>query len=152
MGFSEYLTQLKDMKGEDNEETLELHKMCESADTYLRSFSWVANIEEVKFGFGIGSIIAIFLFRVVLKNGTTEYLWVIEGDLPNAYLVTDQAKTPKQALIIYCDLMNDWINAIRNKASTENIFPVDAAPTKENADLLEKRVMFLQSKIIPTML
>lgn len=49
--------------------------------------------------------------------GTPGALWVVAGDLPSAYLVTDAAPTATAtaALAIYCSLMQDWVEAVREK-------------------------------------
>lgn len=137
------------MRGEDDDETKELQKTLDEARSYLGTFPWCTRIEEEFFGFGVGGIVAVFFFRIQPVGATDSWLWVIAGDLPSAYVVTDQATTPVRALEIYCDLMEDWIGAVRQK-DLRDVYPVMAEPTSENADLLENRVVFLRTKIIPT--
>ncbi|MDI1452115.1 hypothetical protein [Polyangium sp. 6x1] len=137
------------MRGEDDDETRELQATLQEARTYLASFTWCAGIEEEFFGLGIGGIVAVFLFRIRRVGATDEWLWVIAGDLPSAYLVTDRAASPTQALEVYCELMEDWIRAVRRGGNLRDVFPVQANPSSANADLLEKRILFLRGKIIP---
>lgn len=93
-------------------------------------------------------VVAVFLFRIRAVGPIDQWLWVITGDLPSAYLVTDRATSPVRTLEVYCELMADWTCAVR-KGNLRDTFPVEAEPTAENADLLEKRVALLQTQILP---
>lgn len=137
------------IRGEDDEETRELQEMLQRARAYLLSHDWVEKVSEAYLGFGIGGVVAVFLFRTKLKGGTEELLWVVEGDLPSAYLVRDRATTAAAALETYADLMQDWVDAVRNGADLRDVFPVDAPAEEEYALLLEKRIKLLQRDIIP---
>lgn len=72
------------------------------------------------------------------------WLWVIVGDLPSAYLVTDDLKSPRDALEGYCELMMDWVNAVKTQADLTHQFPVEAPPTLGNAAALKKRIGMLR--------
>jgi hypothetical protein len=137
------------MRGEDDDETRELQATLEDARSYLASFTWCAGIEEEFLGLGIGGIVAVFLFRIRPVGAIDEWLWVIGGDLPSGYLVSDRAASPARALEVYCEMMEDWIRAVRRDGNLRDVFPVMAKPTSANADLLEKRIVFLRRKIIP---
>lgn len=136
------------IRGEDDDETRELRAALEEARSYLTSFSWCTRIEEEFFGLGIGGVVVVFLFRIRPVGAIDHWLWVIAGDIPSAYLVTDRARSPVDALAGYCELMEDWIRAVR-QGNLRDAFPVLAEPTAENADLLEKRVALLRTQIIP---
>lgn len=139
------------IRGEDSEETVELRQMLKNAKLYISSFDWCPDIDKVFLGFGIGGVIAVFLFRFVQPIGEEkdDVLWVIEGDLPSAYLVTDDAPTPRAALQIYCELMEDWVAAVKTGSSLETVFPVRAKADNENAIMLERRISFIRNKILP---
>ncbi|MRG97254.1 hypothetical protein [Polyangium spumosum] len=140
---------ITDMRGEDDAETNELQAMLRAARDYMARFPWCAAIEEEHFGLGIGRVVGVFLFRIRPVGAIDEWLWVIVGDVPMAYLVTDRASSPTQALEVYCELMDDWIRAVRGSGDLHEAFPVSAMPTPANADSLEKRVEFLRKKVIP---
>lgn len=141
---------VSDMRGEDEEETSELGEMLRDARDYLTRFAWCAGIEEEYFGLGIGGIVAVFLFRIQPIGEADEWLWVVVGDLPSAYIVTDRAPSPGKALAVYCELMEDWIDALRSGGDMRRVFPVNASPSAEHADQLEKRIALLRKKILPT--
>lgn len=149
-GYSlENLVPTGQMTGEDEEETVQLRTMLADAKEYLMGFEWCHAITREFFGLGVGGVVGVFLFEIEAQPNVDNALWVIVGDLPSAYLVTDDADTPCSALRIYCDLMEEWILAIRSKKKLSEAFPVAAPPTSENANLLEKKVAFLRSEILP---
>lgn len=143
------LTPVDVMAGEDDEETSLLRESLEEARAYLKGQKWCRSIRSERFGLGVGGVVAVFLFELAGDPGVDDLLWVVSGDLPLAYLVTDSAPTPAAALELYCDMMEDWINAARGKAALGDVFPVAVHPTEENAARLEKRVAFLRSEVIP---
>ena len=103
------LTPVDQMRGDDDEDTALLKGMYEEAASYLRGFKWCRRIAEAYFGLGIGGVVAVFLFRIEGPPEVDQWLWVVVGDLPPAYLVTDDAPTPAVALEVYCSLMADWV-------------------------------------------
>jgi hypothetical protein len=143
------LTPVKDMSGEDAEDTDLLRASLEEARIFLSSFGWCHAIKEIYFGLGVGGIVSVFLFHIDRIPPADEWIWVVTGDMPSSYLVTDAAHTPVAALERYCDLMEDWATAVRGGRSLTGLFPVAAHATQENADSLSKRIEFLRKEIIP---
>lgn len=138
------------MAGCDESETNSLHEMLKSAEAYLTSHKWCPAIVERFFAFGVGGVIALFLFRLSEKiHGTDDLLWVVDGDVPAAYLVTDKAPDAGAALAIYVELMEEWANAVLSGSSLESVFPVDAAPTPEHANMLLSRTQYIRDRLIP---
>jgi len=142
---------VEEMKGDCEKDTNLLKEMLEKAINYLESYKWCPEIEKIYFGFGIGKIVAVFLFKFKgkIKDSDDEFLWVVVGDLPSAYLVIDNAPSPKEALEGYCELMEDWVNAVRNGTSLKDVYPVAASPTEEHARMLSSRINSLRRDIIP---
>lgn len=144
---------LSQMVGEDSEETELFRQAAEEARNYLKPFNWCNDAADEYFCFGIGGVIQIFLFRVVRvleqEKAVEEWLWVIVGDLPSAYLVTDDDKSPHDALLTYCNLMKDWVATVQSGGDLGQVYPVDAAPTEENASMLLTRVDFLLGEVLP---
>lgn len=137
--------------GEDDSDTKLLNEMLQRAELYLRSFKWCPPITEKFLGCGVGGVVAAFLFRFAKRiNDTDDQLWVIVGDVPSAYFVTDEAPNATTALSIYCDLMEAWAHAVSDGSSLENIFPVAAPATPEYSTMLLSRIRFIREQIIPT--
>lgn len=143
--FSERL-----IKGDSEEDAMALKSMAQAARIYVESFDWACPIKDIHLTFGIGEVIAVFIvkFTSPLASGDTS-IWVIIGDIPSAYMVADDIQTPQMAMEVYCDLMEDWANAVLDGSSLADIFPVRAEHCKENARSLLTRVGFLRKEVIP---
>jgi hypothetical protein len=138
------------MRGEDSDETELLKQMLEEAADYVSDFEWCPAISSTFWGFGVGGVVAVFLFEFDSEvKGTDRYLWVIVGDIPCAYLVTDAAPNPEEALGEYCQLMEEWANAILEGSPSPHVFPVSAPPTRQYAEMLLSRLGFIRKEIIP---
>jgi len=140
------------MKGDDEEDTELLREMLAEAKSYVRSFTWCKSIREEFYGNGVGGVVAVFLFRIEPGPGaptSDEWLWVVTGDLPPAYLVTDRAHDPHAAVEAYCGLMEEWIRSVRAGKGLDTVFPVAAEPTLETASLVERRIAFLRQDVMP---
>ena len=138
------------MFGDDEEDTRLLRKMASEAHDYISNFSWCKSIREAYFGDGYGGIVAIFFFHIEpSRPGADEWLWVVVGDLPPAYLVIDECKIPSQALEGYIDEMSDWVSLAKEGRSSENAIPVNAPATAEFAEMLESRLKVLRETIVP---
>jgi hypothetical protein len=78
------LTPVAKMTGEDEEDSRLLREMAIKARDYINSFRWCLPIREMYLAFGVGYVIALFLFEFEGKiGGTDDTLWVVVGDLPS---------------------------------------------------------------------
>jgi hypothetical protein len=139
------------LQGEDARETQQLEIMLGRAREYVESSCWCSRILDAYFGFGIGEVVALFLFEVEIQTGAREWLWVVEGDLPSAYLVTDHAPNPRAALQVYCELMEEWAAAVQNRLPLDQVFPVKAPADAAHAAMLRKRIALLREQVLPAM-
>ena len=136
--------------GDDAEDTWLLREMASKAHRYISNFVWCRSVREVYFGDGYGGIVAVFFFQIEpSRPEVDEWLWVVVGDLPSAYLVTDNCKTPSQTLERYIDVMSEWVELAREGRSSEDVIPVNAPATPESAKMLEGRLTVLREKIVP---
>ncbi len=143
------LVPMDELSGEDEKDTRLLRRMGEEAKQYLLSFQWCKAIENGWFGYGVGEIVAVFLFEIVPATvDIDKFLWVVIGDLPPAYLVVDESPTALDALRTYVELMEEWIAAVRAGKSTEDCIPVNTPATLENAEALERRLAFLKREFL----
>lgn len=140
-----------DLIGEDAEDTRLLRKMAQEAEAYLASHRWAPPISQLLLGYGLGGVLALFLAQLSapLPGGEDDCLWVVVGDLPPAYFVTDAARTPREALGVYCELMEDWADRVLAGDDLGETFPVEAAPTDQHARMLKDRLGFVREKLIP---
>jgi len=138
------------MFGDDAEDTRLLLEMASKAQHYISRFSWCQSVREVYFGDGYGKIVAVFFVHIEpSRPEVDEWLWVVVGDLPSAYLVTDNCKTPSQTLERYIDVMSEWVELAKEGRSSEDVIPVNAPATPESAEMLERRLRVLSEKFVP---
>lgn len=143
------MTNDRKIVGCDEEETRLLNAMAEEARQYILAFSWAPRKFECNFIWGVGGVFAIFLFDFgQLIAGTDDKLWVVVGDIPSAYLVVEPDDSPRDATERYCDMMDQWCSAVKNKADLSDVYPIQAAPTLINADLLKRRINFVRQDLI----
>ena len=142
---------LNEISGADPEDTQFLQALAEQASNYVRSFRWCPPIEQLLLAFGVGGVLGLFLVRFERPIGGADdrELWIVVGDLPSAYFVTDDAESPAEALETYCELMEDWADQVLSGAGVSGSFPVAAEPTTEHAEMLKSRLEFIREKLIP---
>ena len=120
------------------------------AREFISSFSWAPSVHKSTLCYGVGGVIGIFLFEFdSCIEGADDKLWVFVGDIPSAYLVVDGDDDPQQAAERYCELMEDWCEAVEQKSDLSEVYPVNAPATSENSELLRKRINFIRSEMMP---
>ena len=142
------LQRVPDIMGDDAEDTALLDN-GRSAARYITSFAWCPPIGSMYLAYGVGGIVAVFLCDFAQKIANSDkQLWVVVGDLPSAYLVVEPGDGPTEVLESYCDLMQQWVFAVRSSGDLSKVFPVGAGPTPEHAEMLEQRIATLRELII----
>lgn len=133
----------------DAAEAALLPGMLAEAERWLCTNRWCNDVRARYFGLGVGGVVAVFLFEIDnLASPEDALLWVIVGDIPPAYLVTDEARTPKRALARYIELMREWVEAASSGRPVGKLIPVNAPATPANARLLSQRLDFLQREFV----
>lgn len=142
-------TPVDSMRGEDDSETREFQRLHREAEDFLGSFAWCGGIKSARFGFGVSNVVAVFLFKIrMLRPDVDELLWVVVGDVPPAYLVTDDAPDPAAALRAYIREMWRWVEAVRSGTAVTDLISVNAPPTSGNAEDLANRLNFIEREIL----
>jgi hypothetical protein len=120
---------------------------------YVQGFAWCRRVRAIYEGLQEPGIIGIFLVQIdPARVGVDEWLWLVVGDVPPAYLVTDDAPTPAAALDTYIVLMDSWVSAVREGRSVDDLIPVNAPPTTEYADMLASRLRILRKTVLGELL
>ncbi|HYJ41001.1 MAG TPA: hypothetical protein VEW08_09435 [Steroidobacteraceae bacterium] len=137
------------IEGEDPEDTELLREMAAEARDYIEDFEWAPRITSIHLAFGIGGVVAAFLFQFdeVIED-SDDALWVIVGDLPSAYVIVEPEDDGMSALSRYCEMMEDWTINVLEGNSLDDSFPVDVEATAEHAEMLNQRIAFLRTEII----
>jgi hypothetical protein len=151
------VTPAADYAGEDETDRALIEEMLETARGFLEGFRWCRRVRETFVGQAIGRVVGVFLFRIdPAREDVDEWLWVIVGDLPPAYLVTDEASTPVAALKTYIELVEEWVEAVEQGTPVDDLIPVATAGgrelvdvTPETARMLKSRLDFLKESIVP---
>lgn len=147
---AKFVTPMDLISAESEEEKSLLVRFASDAEDFITSFSWCRGVQEKYLGNGVGGIVGVFLFHIVPQSPKVdEWLWVIVGDIPPAYLVLDKAKTPSAALKSYIDEMFRWISAVEAGRPTGDLIPVDVSPTAEHASMLRRRLNMLRNELLP---
>lgn len=127
----------------------ELTDLEEAALNYIRSFAWSGEVLAMYDGFQEPGILGVFLVHLrPAQPQVDEWLWIVVGDLPPAYLVADDNPTVAQAVTGYADEMQRWADAARAGAPVDDLIPVNVSPTKEFADMLSSRLTILRGTIL----
>ncbi len=138
-----------EMRGDDEEDTHLLEEMREEAVNYLTSFRWCLQIIDSYFGLGVGGVVAVFLFRIEPgRENVDEWVWVVVGDLPPAYITVEDAPNPATALDGYIGAMQEWVDAASAGRTVDGLIPVNVPPTREYAEMLQSRLRFLDDEIL----
>ena len=119
------------------------------AREFLNAFPWCNAIQTIYVGCIVEGVVGVFLFEIIPSAPEIDkQLWVVVGDLPPAYLVTDQAQDPASALKLYIKEMKAWVIAVKSGSAIDHIIPVNAKASMENAAALDSRLNFLAKKVV----
>jgi hypothetical protein len=116
---------------------------------YFGRQRWCDSVTESVVAYSVPRVVSVFLVTIVPRADTDTVLWCVVGDLPSAYFVTDDTSGPAEALDVYIELMEDWAACVRDGGGLDEVFPVEAAASLETAALLEDRMRFLRSELVP---
>lgn len=128
--------------------------LYDRAVRYIESWEWCPPIASVHLAYAAGGTLAVFLvtFAEGVEDTDEDQLWLVAGeDLPTAYLVTEEAPDARVATIIYGELMQDWIDAVLARQPLDEVYPVEMAPTVQNATALQARLDHLGRVVVPAM-
>ncbi len=140
---------VEDFTGQDAAETAAVQAAVSRSRDFLRSFRWCGGIAASYVGIAVPEIVFVTLHQILpLEAGVDEWLWTVIGDLPSAYLVTDGASTPEEALEAYVGEMRSWVQAVQLGQPTEDLIPVNSPATAEYADMLRKRLEIIEATLL----
>jgi len=90
--------------------------------------------------------LAIFLFKInPLHVEVDDYVWIVVGDIPPAYIDVESGKNPKEVLESYIFVMNDWVSNVLEGKGVGESYPMNVLPTMEYATMLKNRLVILNS-------
>jgi hypothetical protein len=140
------------IRGDDDLDTQLLRKMAEEAVRYARSFRWCRELHEQFFVDGYGGIVALFLFRITIRKvEAPEWVWVVVGDMPSAYMEFEVAPTPHAALLRYIEGVEEWLTATPEERASGDLIPIEIPAGDEFLEMLRVRIDTLRSLVLPHM-
>ena len=127
----------------------EVRELAEEAEGFLASHRWCKKVTEVRLAWATAGVLGVFQIDLIPASpGVDSTLWVVVGDIPPAYLVTDDAPTWRDALRGYVAEMSRWVHAVRHGLPLDDVIPVEAETTPEHAEMLASRLAFIETEII----
>lgn len=131
---------------QDAADAIEMRKF---AHTYIDSFPWCESIRQDYVGMFFSGIVSVFLFNInPARPGVDDWMWVVVGDIPSAYIACENARNPAEALDAYIGAMAEWAAAARAGDDVKHLIPVNVPPSIESAERLQRRLDFLDSEIL----
>lgn len=128
----------------------EVAELAARARSYLESMPWCKRVVAGWVDSSWGYILGVFYFKLVpADSGAPEYVWIIVGDIPPAYLDVDCCRTGKDAVGGYLAEMEEWVNRVLcGKPMDESVIPVNVPPTRKWARELQGRLDLLRRFIL----
>lgn len=140
---------VESFQGENSEDGALCREQFDGALRYVASFDWCGGINEIYVGHCIGGIISLLLVRIApARANVDEWIWVVYGDLPPAYIAPADAR-PSEALAAYLHQMRRWVDAAQAGEPVDGLIPVNVPPTREWAEQLGRRLGFLETEVLP---
>ena len=145
-----YAVPITALRGEDDTDTNLLRDMAERAVQYIRSFEWCLELHEQYFGDGIGGVVALFLFRISIRElAAPQWVWIVVGDLPSAYFGFEGFTSPYAALLLYIEGVEEWLAASWEERASGELIPIEVLPRPEFLEMLRGRAAMLRSAVLP---
>jgi hypothetical protein len=128
--------------------TEDLTKFINEARVYILSQSWCMEVQDGWLAEEWEGILSVFLFKIKpINKDVDDYVWIIVGDIPPAYIDIESAKTSSEALYAYCYIMKDWAETVIAGKSVEDCFPINVEASEKHAQMLLSRISFIESNL-----
>lgn len=124
------------------------------ARTHVESWASAPPIAEVLLAFGVAPMVGLFLVRFAEPIARGELaganeMWAVAGDLPPMCFETDDARTPAEALQLYCAIAEDWAQTALAGGDLSACYPIRVEPSREHAEMLLSRTTFVREELVP---
>jgi|GEM_PF-3367070 len=128
-------------------------ELCEEAVRFVTHHSWCMALFKTYFDRGFEEI-SVFVCEVEVREHGPQSIWVIVGDVPPVYLMSD-IRNGAEALQFYCRGLTAWVaearlgrdpNRDRPVLSKEAYEPLQ--PTEQLCKMIEGRVRFIEEVLL----
>lgn len=131
-----------------SEKDKNLYGLSVEAKNYLLRHKWCKSILSGWLAVYWEGVLGVFLFEIEPSgSGVDEYVWIVVGDIPPAYVDVESGENSREVLESYVAIMRDWADTVLKGESVEDCYPVEVPPTKEYADMLQNRLDLLDTFI-----
>lgn len=129
----------------DFEGDIKLEEFCNQGRNYIKRFTWCEGVNKSWLAYYLEGIFATNIFEVSSSNPNVDkYIWVLTGDLPPAYVDIKSASYPLEVLSAYIEIMQDWVDNIKEEGNVEECYPVEVEANLYHADMLDYRLKLLR--------
>ncbi len=130
-------------------EASEFEELFREAKSEIEFYDWCLEILDSYVGLFFAGIVGVFLFKIrPSSDDIDEWIWVVVGDLPPIYITTEESPNAACALDSYIGAMEEWVDAVANGKSIDDLVPVNVPATIENAEKLKIRLTMLDEDIL----
>jgi hypothetical protein len=142
-----------DPEFDPGEERRLLAQFTHEARTSLERQAWAPPIEALLLAFGIGGILGLYLVRfrapATLRGVSRDEAWLVVGDLPTICFTTDTSPTRADALRTYCEIAEEWADAVLSGGDLSDCYDVGVEPNDEHANMLKWRTEYIRRELVP---
>ena len=142
------LINIKDLAHTGVEYKQELLKLYEEATEYLKKQNWCVKVLDCWYDRGLADKLAVFYFKIDPTKGADEYVWMVVGDLPPAYIDIESAVNGACAIQAYTDIMEDWVRTVKEGGDMDEVYPVNVPVNEKHADMLASRIKFIRENVL----
>lgn len=144
----ELISTLENIEDIFPENEVELSVLILKAKNYLAMQKWSNEILSGWLSMYWEGVLAVFIFKISpLNSDIDDYVWIVVGDLPTAYIDVESAKNTKDVLECYVFIMSDWVENLLAGNSLEESYPVEVPPTKKYGEMLKGRLDIIKDFI-----
>lgn len=128
-------------EGDSDEDTRLTRADLAKARRFVMKQTGCEQIGREFWGGGVGKICTVWLFELLAGNRDSDpWVWAVVGGLPSGIISARTNSDPVQVLQAYIEAMGRWVVAARYGQDVSGLMPVQAAPTPEMADLLDRKL------------
>ncbi len=125
-------------------------RLVERAIFYIETRKWCKKLLRVWLNTNWDDYFAVFYMNIIPDKPTTpEYIWIVIGDLPSAYIYSGYCKDAYEVMKGYVFEMQKWVDRVMNDIPLdETIIPVNVPPEKYWAQKLHNRLEIIREDIL----
>ncbi len=130
-------------------EDFEFIELAKEAESFLKGHKWCKEVEKQWLAASWENLLAVFFFKIVPNSvDADEHVWVVVGDLPPAYIDIESAGNLTEAIQVYTEIMDDWVQHVKKGESIADCYPINVPPEKEYAEMLATRLNLIREHIL----